>query len=252
MFFNTNNNSIYYEKYGNNNKTILILPGWGNTRPTFYHIINRFKQDYTIYILDYPGLGNSKIPEEDLTIYDYANIIRDFMINFNIKNPIIIAHSFGGRLTTILSGYYKIPIKKLILIDIASIKPKKTILQKIKQTTYKLLRKLVKLLPKLKQEYFNQKLIKIFASPDFQTIPKVMQQTFKNIVNEDLTKYLKGINTESIIIWGENDLDTPLKDAKKINKEIKNSALIILKKANHYSYLQYPILVNNIIYEFIK
>ena len=79
-----------------------------------------------------------------------------------------------------------------------------------------------------------------------------MRETFKNIVNEDLKKYLKKINNETLILWGEIDKDTPLKDAYKIKKEIKNSALIILKNATHYSYLNYPILVNNIIYEFIK
>ena len=79
-----------------------------------------------------------------------------------------------------------------------------------------------------------------------------MHNTFKNIINEDLTKYFKNIKEETLLIWGENDQDTPLKDAYKIKKAIENSALIILKNGNHYSYLNYPILVNNIIYEFIK
>ena len=76
MYFNTKKASIYYEKYGNKDKIILILPGWGNTRTTFTNIINFFKEDYTIYIIDYPGFGNSPLPNEDLTIYDYTNIVR--------------------------------------------------------------------------------------------------------------------------------------------------------------------------------
>ena len=92
MYFNTKNMSIYYEKYGNKNKTILILPGWGNTRTTFTNIINYFKDKYTIYIIDYPGFGNSPIPNQDLTIYDYANIVRDFLEEIQIINPIIIAN----------------------------------------------------------------------------------------------------------------------------------------------------------------
>ena len=71
MYFNTKSMSIYYEKHGTiSDKTILILPGWGNTRSTFTNIINFFKNDYTIYIIDYPGFGNSKIPPSDLTIYN--------------------------------------------------------------------------------------------------------------------------------------------------------------------------------------
>lgn len=252
MFFNTNNISIYYEKYGTKDNTILILPGWGNTRETFYNIINYFKEDYTIYIIDYPGLGNSPIPTKELTIYDYADLIRQFMKTNNICNPIIIAHSFGGRITTLLTGYYKEKISKLILIDIAGIKPKKTLYQRLKQKTYKLLKKCIKLLPKLKQETYHQKLIKIFGSSDYQKLPPTMQQTFKNIVNEDLTLYLSSIETETLIIWGKKDQDTPLKNAIKINNLIKDSALIVFPEGTHFSYLQYPLLTNKIIYEFIK
>ena len=252
MYLTLNDITIYYEQYGKSNNTILILPGWGNTRETFHHVINHFKEDYSIYILDYPAMGKSPIPQKTLTIYDYAELIINFMKHNNIKNPIIIAHSFGGRITALLTAYYKIQTKKLILIDIAGIKPKKTLQKFIKEKTYKILRHLTKLLPKKHQEKARLKLLKVFASTDYNTLPLQMKETFKNIVNEDLTKYFYDIESESLIIWGELDEDTPIKDAYKIKKAIKNSALIILKKASHYSYLQYPLLINNIIYEFIK
>lgn len=250
MYYKYNNITVYYEKYGTKGENILILPGWGNTSKTFYNIINHLKENNTIYIIDYPSFGKSPIPKKSLTIYNYADLIRNFLKENNISNPIIIAHSFGGRITTLLSGYYKIKIDKLILIDIASIKPKKKLKQKIREKIYKILKKITKYFPK--KYNINQKLINIFGSTDYKNLPKSMQQTFKNIVNEDLTHYLKQIETETLIIWGENDQDTPLKDGIKINKYIKNSALIVYPNATHYSYLQYPILTNNIITEFIK
>ena len=48
MYIHTNNLTIYYEKYGNKENIILILPGWGNTRETFRHIINYFKEKFNI------------------------------------------------------------------------------------------------------------------------------------------------------------------------------------------------------------
>ena len=252
MYFNNKDVSIYYEKYGDNKKTILILPGWGNTRTTFTNIINFFKDNYTIYIIDYPGFGNSPIPEKELTIYDYTNLVRDFLDEMQIKNPIIIAHSFGGRIATLLTGYYKEKIDKIIMIDAASIKLRKSIKAFIKQTTYKVLKKLTYLLPKLKQEYYRQKLLKFFGSTDYQNLPNNMHKTFKNIVNENLIYYLKNIESETLLLWGKLDKDTPLKDGYKMNNLIKNSALIIFPKGNHFSYLQYPYLTNKIIFEFIK
>jgi len=252
MYFSNNAVSIYFEKYGNQDKTILILPGWGNNRTTFYNMIHFFKEDYTIYIIDYPGFGNSPTPNKDLTIYDYTNIIRNFMEKNNIKNPIIIAHSFGGRIATLLTGYYKEKIDKLIMIDTAGIKPNKTLKQFIREKTYKFLKKIIRFFPKLKQQIIRQKLINHFASSDYQSLPNHMHQTFKNIVNEDLKDYLKEISSETLILWGKLDEDTPLKYGIKTNILIKDSALIIFPYAHHFSYLEYPYITNKIIKEFIK
>lgn len=252
MYITLNDITFYYEKYGTSNQTILILPGWGNTRETFRYMINAFKDDYTIYILDYPGLGKSPIPTKDLTIYDYTELIIEFMRDQNIKNPIVIAHSFGGRITALLSGYYKIKLNKLILIDIAGIKPKKKMKTILKEKVYKFLKKIIKLLPNLHQETYRQKLLQLFGSNDYSSLPQGMHQTFKNIINEDLTHHFKEIKNETLLLWGNEDFDTPLKDAYKIKNMIQNSALIILKNAQHFSYLAYPALTNQIIYEFIK
>lgn len=252
MYLTVKEITIYYEKYGNSKNTILILPGWGNTKETFRYIIDYFKDKYTIYIMDYPGLGKSPIPTKTLTIYDYTEIINEFTKSKNIINPIVIAHSFGGRIISVLLSKYDYKIDKLILIDVAGIKPKKTIKQYIKEKIYKLKKHLIKLLPKEKQKKYKEKLFQKYASADYLLLPPTMHQTFKNIINEDLTKYFKNIITETLILWGEKDQDTPLKDGIKINKLIKESALITLKNATHYSYLQYPVLVNKIIYEFIK
>ena len=215
MYYNYKNIKLYYEKHGKKDKYLIILPGWGNTRPTFYNIINQFKKFYTIYIIDYPGFGNSPIINNNLTIYDYADLIKHFIKDNNIDNPSIIAHSFGGRIASILIGKEKLEVDKLILIDVAG---------------------------------YKEKLNKIFGSTDYNNLPKCMRNTFKNIINEDLTKYYKSIKISTLIIWGEYDRDTPLKDGKILNKLIRNSALIIYKKRKHFSYLEEISLTNKILY----
>lgn len=252
MYFNTDTVSLYYEKYGQGDDVILILPGWGDTRKTFDNIISYFSKNYTVYIFDYPGFGNSLIPSRDLTIYDYTNIFRDFITEKNIKNPTIIAHSFGGRIATLLTGYYKEKIDKMIFIDIASIKPKKNFWKFMKNILYKLLKMFCKLLPKEKQKKVIKTLVNLFGSKDYRMLPDKMRQTFKNIVNEDLKCYLKYIDSEVLLIWGELDDATPLRDGRIINSLIKNSALIIYPKAAHFSYLEYPFLTNSIIEKFIE
>lgn len=251
MFYNQHDYSIYYEKYGQGEKVILILPGWGNTRKTFTYLINQLKEKFTIYIIDYPGFGNSPFPSHDLTIYNYANMIRDFLYDKKITNPIIIAHSFGGRIATLLSGYYKEQIDKLIFIDTAGIKRRKKLYIWLKEKIYKILKQMKKILPLKLKEPYHQKLLQIFGSNDYKVLPKQMYQTFKNVIKEDLKYYLPYIEQETLLLWGEKDKDTPLKDGKLLRKKIKKSALIIFPGATHFSYLEYPLLTYKIIEKFL-
>ena len=48
MYLNINNINLYYEKYGTKEQTIVILPGWGDTRKTFDYLINYLKDYFTI------------------------------------------------------------------------------------------------------------------------------------------------------------------------------------------------------------
>lgn len=251
MYIKIKEYNIYYEKKGNGQKEILILPGWGETRKTFDLMINELQKKYTVYILDYPGFGNTKWIEKNLTIYDYVKIIKKFINKLKIKNPILITHSFGTRIAIILETIYKQKIHKLIIMDGAGIKRLKPI-NILKQNIYKLLKKLKYILPKTIKEKYQILLINIFGSTDYKNIPPSIRKTFSNIVNEDLTKLIKQINTETLIIWGENDVDTPLKDGIKMNKLIKNSGLIIIKKGTHFVYLNVPHYINTILFEFIK
>jgi len=236
MYYMKNSINLYYEIYGEKNeKEIIILPGWGNTRKTFKDIIKDLEKNYKIYIFDYPGFGESPFPNKDFDIYDYANLIYSFIKENNIKKPSIIAHSFGGRISIILTGLYKVKLYKLILIGIAGIR-RKSIKRWIRTSIYKLRKKLV-IFKKNKLKYLNN-LRKKYSSADYNNLNKNMYITFKNIINEDLRKYIKEIKEDTLIIWGKQDEDTPLKDGYYIHKKIKNSKLVIYNNSTHFVYLE--------------
>ena len=243
------NINFVYKKYGNSKKTIIILPGWGDTRKTFEYYINNLKDKYTIYIFDYPGFGESIFPNYSLTIYDYAKYIKDFLNEKKINNPYIICHSFGCRIATILIGKYRILVNRLIIIGGAGIR-RKSIKRKFRIIKYKLLKKYALILPKKKKEKYLKKLINKYGSVDYKNLNEFERITFSNIVNTNLKKYIPYIYTPTILIWGEEDSSTPLKDGKYMNKKIKDSALIVLKKGSHFVYLEYPFYILNIINNF--
>ena len=252
MFYKNDGITMYYEIHGNKKgEKVLILPGWGDTRITFYNLIEKMKRQFQIYIVDYPGFGNSPFPKKDLTIYDYAMLIKNFMFDNNIENPVIIAHSFGGRISIILSGLYKVRINKMVLIDIAGIR-RKSIKRFLKQKLYKFRKRLTFFLPKNKRIKYLTSLKKKYSSVDYISLDKSMYNTFKNIINEDLRKYVKYISCNVLLLWGLNDIDTPINDGYFFNKRIKNSHLMIFPKGSHFVYLEYKEIIGEVVISFIE
>lgn len=251
MHFIINDFNLYYEVYGNSKDCLLILPGWGNNRKTFYHVISYLKDYFTIYIIDYPGFGDSSFPNRDLWMEDYAQLIRDFIIVHHLEHANLIAHSFGGRIFSILKGCYKIPFDKIILMDIAGIKPKKNLRQKMKQYIYKFLKKCGWMLPKKWRISYWNFLISKFGSNDLKELSSNIRNTFVHIVNEDLEENFKKISGDILLLWGEKDTSTPLSDGKRIANDIKGSSLITLKNCHHFPYLENPIGVKNIILSYL-
>ncbi len=252
MYFTSEDMTIYYEKYGNHKRNIIILPGWGETRTTFSYMISFLQNYFTVYIVDYPGFGNSPFPAHDLTIYDYTRLIYDWIQKMEINHPIFIGHSFGGRIITVLLGYYHYSFSDIILIDSAGIKPKKTLWSFCKTLTYKFFKKIVSVFPKKYRKQCQDYLFSKFASSDYQNLNSCMRKTFQNIVQEDLKPYLKHIQARTLLIWGDHDVDTPICDAYIMKKYIPKSELIVLEGFTHFSYLENPNLINQIIYEQLK
>ncbi len=88
------------------------------------------------------------------------------------------------------------------------------------------------------------------SSPDYKALKSdVMRETFKKVISLDLTKNLKDIKRPTLLIWGENDLDTPLYMAKIMEKNIPDSGLVVLKDSAHFAYVEksyeYNMIVDN-------
>ena len=236
LFINIDGLRVNYIDEGDG-ENVLILHGWGASIETMQPIINSLKNKYRVLALDLPGFGLSDTPNTAWNSFNYADIVKKFIDILSLKDINLIGHSHGGRVSIILSSKHKDVVKKLILIDSAGIISKKNIKYYYKIFRYKIYKKLYFFINKnneLKLEGFYKK----FGSQDYQNAKNaIMRKTLVKVLHDNLENYLCIIKAPTLIIWGENDTDTPIYMAKKLNKKIANSALIVLEGAGHYSYL---------------
>lgn len=165
----------------------------------------------------------------------------------NIKKLSLLGHSFGGRVILKLAtrDNLKFEIDKLVLIDIAGIKHemKKTFKQKIYKVSFPIIKKISpKLLNKIKTKV---------GSSDYRNATPMMRDILVKTVNEDLSLLIPNIKNSTLIIWGENDTATPYSDAEYLNKNIKDSGIVKIENAGHFSFLENPYLVNKVLESFL-
>ena len=79
-----------------------------------------------------------------------------------------------------------------------------------------------------------------------------LKETFKIIIKENLAPELSSIKVPTLVIWGENDTETPLKQGKLIAKIIPEAQLSVIKNAGHHVFLEKPDEFAKMIKEFIS
>lgn len=131
--------SIRYEIFGEGNKTLLLLHGWGACVEAMAPIYQVLQQKYKVYVLDFPGeTGKSDLPPVPWGVPEYGEMVKEFLEVLNIQKPNVIGHSFGGRVVIYLASKYPSLFDKMILTDSAGIKPKVSFQRKINAMKYQI------------------------------------------------------------------------------------------------------------------
>ena len=229
------NKKINYEVEGEG-KPLILLHGWLASLETMKPLQKYLSNWFKVYNVDIIGFGKSDLPDKPMNTNDFGDFLSDFINALKIENPILIGHSNGGRTIINYAGRNLGRINKIVLIDSAGIKPKRKISYYFKVYTFKLIKNIVKILPK-KLEILREKALNKFGSADYKSSPEVLRKTMNIILNEDQRKIMTNISVPTLIIWGDKDTATPLEDAKKMEKLIPNSGIAILEGAGHFSYL---------------
>jgi pimeloyl-ACP methyl ester carboxylesterase len=228
---------------------LLILHGWGVGLGSWINVQDELSKYFKVITLDLPGFGKSDFPEIGWGIDDYVQFILDLISSLGINKFHLVGHSFGGRICIKLAVKHPERIIKMILIDSAGIRHKKTFRKKLCYFIASILNPFSNLPGyQLLQKFFYKFILR---NTNYLEAKGTKRETYIKVVKEDLTPFLEKIKVPTLIIWGKRDKITPLKDGYLMHKKIKNSELRILD-CSHNPHLKIPEVLAKTILEFIN
>lgn len=213
---------------------IVILHGWGSSSEAWQAPKKLLEEEsFQVYVPDLPGFGKEPPPKTAWSVSDYADFVLKFAKEKNLEKFVLIGHSFGGRVAIGLAANYPEKLTGLVLTGVPAVSRKT--LEIMVFLFLSKIGKVVFLIPPLSifAPWFRKFLYFLTGEWDYYKTEGVMRQTFKNIINEDLTPFLFKIKTPALLLWGENDKIIPVKTAYFLKEKIPQAELRIIKGGNH-------------------
>lgn len=233
--------NLHYTDSEKGEKTVVLMHGWGCNHTTVASIERvALSCGYRVINVDFPGFGDSQEPADVWGVEEYTRQIEALIKELGIGAPVLLGHSFGGRVGILYASRNQ--VEKLILVDAAGIKPKRSLKYYWKVYSFKAIKRLMYLF--LGKEAAEKRLDirrSKAGSSDYASASPMMRRILSKVVNEDLTDRLQSIKAPTLLIWGENDTATPLSDAKKMERLIPDAGLVSFPGCGHYSFLDNPL-----------
>ena len=252
-----NGTEIAYRIEGEGENRVLLLHGWGCDMKLMQPVADALKTDHRTLAVDFPGHGESGRPPEPWGVPEYAACLRELLKRLSFTPCSVIAHSFGARVAAWLEAEEPGLFNRIVFTGGAGIRPKPSEESKARAARYKKLKgycETAKKIPLLGKaaENMEEKLRLKYGSRDYNALDAEMRQTFVKVVNQDLTDLYGCFRASTLLIWGDEDTETPLRMAKEMEQRIPDAGLVILEGGTHFAYLEQIGRFNVIVRQFLK
>ena len=248
-FFTYDGIKLHYTDNGQGH-TLLLLHGWGCNTETFSAVRPFLEERMRVIAVDFAGFGQSEEPHAVWGVEEYTRSIEALAEHEGVENPILVGHSFGGRVSIVYASRNK--TQKVILVDAAGVKPRRTFTYYRKVYSFKLMKRLANIFlgKRCAEEWAERRRAKV-GSSDYSNASPMMRAILSKCVNEDLCHLMPLIKVPTLLFWGENDTATPLADAKKMEQLIPDAGLVTVAGAGHFSFLENTPLFLRVVESFL-
>lgn len=230
-------------------KDLVLIHGWGMHSGIWEPIIDKFSNEYTLHLVDIPGMGKSHVIDP----YDLNHVVE--VISESLPTSFdILGWSLGSLITIKMSLMYPEKIHRMVLVggtpcfinqidwshgvDIRDFNDFANKLFKNYKSTminfYTL-----QLMHSKNSKLLIKKLKQIDEAenpPDVKSLQLGLDILLKNDLRDDINK----IDHQTLLIVGDMDRLTPKSASMWLESHMKKGQLKVIEGASHIPFLSHP------------
>lgn len=240
---------VHYRVEGSGTPIVLIH-GTASSLHTWDDWTEELVKKYKVIRMDLPAFGlTGKNYNGDYSISNYTKFLHTFLSKMDLEEYYLVGNSLGGNIAWNFAADYPELVKKLVLIDASGLptnKPQPWIFKMAKipilSSLFLYMTPRIIIKNNIEQVYYDDSKIKdeLITRYHEMTLREGNRRAFIDRAKSDfkfdekvMLYKLKSIKTETLLLWGENDLWIPLDNGIRMDSIMENSNLQILKNSGH-------------------
>lgn len=204
-----NGHQVHYLKAGSGPPVVLIHGGASDSRD-WLGTMTALSHRYSLYAPDLIGFGQSDRSKDSYYLSDFSEFILGFVEALGLEQPVLVGHSFGGRICLEVALGRPEKARKLVLVDTVGF-GKVSRFGTIVLTAFRVIRKLLR-----RQQ------------PYPRILAKDEDETHWLCINE-----LPRLRMPTLLMWKRHDIYLPLSIARRAKKLIPGAQLAVLPGYGH-------------------
>ena len=247
-FIQTPSHKIFYSHNRVQSATdVILIHGAGGSHLHWPGELRRLKT-ISCYAIDLPGHHKSPLPGCQ-TLEGYATAVTEFIKEKELQSVILLGHSMGGAISQLLAVGQPDWLSGLILIGTA---PKMPVSPAILEQIHTDFPSMADFITKYGWAKDTQALLKGMGRKMLlEEEPDVVFHDFNACNNFNVKEKVAQITMPTLIIGGEQDRMTPLKQSYFLHAQIEDSQLAIVEGAGHFMALEQPREVTRVVTKFL-
>ena len=249
---------VHYQEAGTgNDPTIVLIHGFASSTLVWSKVFLEFAaRGFRVIAPDLLGYGYSAKPRDfDYTIGAQARMVDRLLDKLELERAIIVGSSYGGAIAAHIALDYPERIERLVLVGaVTNNEPTKYLLMRLFGSPLigdilspLLLGSRLLLKRRMKRVYDRHSWVldaqRIEARHQPLRTAAVHRAIIRTVRRWDADRIQREahlITQPTLLLWGENDAEVPLRFGEQLQDAIKDARLIVFRDCGHLPHEEFP------------
>lgn len=250
-------------------RAIVFVHGLSGCWQNWLEQLPHFAANYRVIAPDLPGFGCSPMPDWDISIPRYGELLRSFCDALGVRDAVLVGNSMGGFISAEAVITQPDRFEKLVLVSAAGVSSARL----RRAPTAAVARMLAAAAPfafNVQTRAFRRRRARavafanIFRHPS-QLRPELLWEFFQGgmrsdgfvealgeLAGYDFLDRLDDVEVPTLIVWGRDDRIVPPRDAAEYKRRLRNSEVVVFDACGHVPMAEHPTRFNRLLEDFVS